>query len=131
VGACGGERMKKDKKIAGKKINFDPKNYDYMDTLTREGWIWEFIKRSQQFEDFCKKCEKSIQMSERYNEDLEREYMNNFYPFFMGRSDTGNPTIDRTTATKLNPVIVVNMKWKVGMSKIIFMEKWGQIFILD
>ena len=29
--------------------NFNPVDYDYMDSMPLEGWIWEFIRRSEKY----------------------------------------------------------------------------------
>jgi len=39
--------MKKEKGTEENQFRFDPSKYDYMDNLPIEGWIWEFIRRSQ------------------------------------------------------------------------------------
>jgi hypothetical protein len=48
--------MKKEKKK--EEIQFNPADYDYMDDMPLERWMWEFIRRSQDYRDFYEKWRK-------------------------------------------------------------------------
>jgi hypothetical protein len=49
--------MKKEKKK--EEIQFNPADYDYMDDMPLEGWIWEFIRRGEAYRFQFKKLEDS------------------------------------------------------------------------
>lgn len=119
--------MEKNKKTS--RINFNPSNYDYIDeSMPLSGWIWEFMRRSQEYRDayesfqymnsstnrLCPQCQKVISND-----------ANKFNPFWginpnQPWSDAMKPTpwVGQPILNKINPVIVVNMKKGSGLINI-------------
>jgi hypothetical protein len=111
-------RMRKGKEKRGNGLKFNPTDYDYMDSLPMEGWIWEFIKRSTKYKDFNQKCEQNLKKGWQAGKDsaLFKEYIDNFFPFFSWSSEDRSLLV-RNVITKLNPIRIVNLEG-IGFSKI-------------
>lgn len=55
--------MEKPKK--NKEVKFNPADYEYMDKLPLEGWIWEFMRRSQAYKNLYSKIRDLITIERR------------------------------------------------------------------
>jgi len=57
--------MESRKAIKKKQFEFNPADYDYMDSMPLEGWIWEIIRRSEEYTKDYKELEIILTNSER------------------------------------------------------------------
>jgi len=114
--------MRKGKEKRERYFKFNPADYDYMDSLPMEGWIWEFIRRSPKYKDLNKRWMRDVSKPEKeMDSSIIKEYMDNFFPFFPwspeDRSFSKEPLLDRTIITKANPMRIVNLQG-IGFNKI-------------
>lgn len=111
-----------------KEINFNPADYEYMDDMPIEGWIWEFIRRSEEykiaynarrekygkyekFKDFAElleQCEdsffKSHSIKPYYSEDYKEKWSPGKRFIYSGVS-------------KIHPLKVMNLKYGTNTKK--------------
>lgn len=109
--------MKNEKK--NKDVVFNPSDYAYMDNMPLEGWIWEFIRRNDDyywyyfdFEELKNKNDKRglVQLMDN-NWDLANlpfQLKNPLDKWFEGEE------IRFDELSKFNPVDAVNLKWGVS-----------------
>lgn len=57
-------------------ININPAEYDYMDNMPLEGWIWEFIRRKKEYQAAYKEIEKVVLQSLKNKTAMQRAEMN-------------------------------------------------------
>jgi hypothetical protein len=116
-------RMKKGKEKRGKDLRFNPTDYDYMDSLPMEGWIWEFIRRSPKYRDLHEKwMEDAWKPQKEKDLSIIKEYVDNFFPLFPWSPEdpsySAEPLLFGPRITKLNPIRIVNLQGKSGFNRI-------------
>lgn len=112
-----------------KDLKFNTSDYDYLDDLPIEGWIWEFIRRSKDYKDFYRKwelCQRRIsKVGRKAGKDtaLLDEYLSNYYPYAIVNPDEKNlysydPLLHYGKMSKVTPVKTTNMKYGLATNKI-------------
>src|SRR5208283_2122985 len=105
-----------------KEIGFNPTDYEYMDNMPLEGWIWEVIRRSQEYRTFYEKWEISIwkPFAEKNSDDhsLFDEYLEKYSPIFPqepdNKFDLPYLLID-DKKTKLRPLLTLSLSIGFGV----------------
>ena len=121
--------MKKEKGTKERDLKFNPSDYDYLDDLTVEGLIWEFIKRSKKYRDFYRKWEiqqkriSEVGWEAGKDTALFDEYLSNYYPYAIVNADEENlysrdPLLHYDRMSKLTPVKTTNMKYALATNRI-------------
>lgn len=105
-----------------KEIEFNPADYDYMDSLSLAGWMWEIIRRSKEYRDFYKKWSKMIRKPfDKWNDNdnsLIEEYFEKYSPIFPKQPDDKRDwplLLKNAKKTKLSPIHVVNLGIGLGV----------------
>lgn len=80
--------MKKEKGTKEKGFTFNPSEYDYLDDLPIQGWIWEFIRRSNEYKGFYQRWEQEIVKGPLDKTPLFAEYIEKFFPIMPQNPNT-------------------------------------------
>jgi hypothetical protein len=111
-----------------KAVKFDPSEYDYMDDMPLEGWIWEFVRRSDYYKEFHPKVSK-LQGSSKKKDIAEvtalfKEFLDIHFPLMplyppdCKWSDVKlSPFGYHPHKTKLFPLKVVNLGIGYGVDR--------------
>jgi hypothetical protein len=119
-----------------KNIEFNPADYDYMDSMPLEGWIWEFMRRSDEHKKYWSAYK---EMKDKYNKnEISSEELSEFrenhwfiktdqsawiYKYYFSEKDPSEKWDNKKDShkdsmyrcldgiSKSYPIDVINLKW--------------------